>query len=93
MHIIKVKFRSLIAWGVSCRNTSTSMVQPSVLFLARYNESCLHHFGLHSEVQRAPADLKLDSRCAELSKKIEDVINLTVKQKPDEPVSFMVRER
>ena len=28
---------------------------------------------------------------ADLSKKIEDVINATVKQKPDEPVSFMVR--
>ena len=27
---------------------------------------------------------------AELSKKIEDVINLTVKQKPEEPISYMV---
>ena len=93
MYISKVKVRSLIAWGVSCRNTSTSMVRPSVISVARYGESCLHHIGLHSEVQRAPADLKLDFHCAELSKKIEDVINLTVKQKPDEPVSFMVRER
>ena len=92
MNISEVKHRSLKAWGVSCRNTSTSMVCSSVFSVARYNEACLHHFGLHSEVQRAPADLKLDFHCAELSKKIEDVINLTVKQKPDEPVSFMVRE-
>jgi hypothetical protein len=28
---------------------------------------------------------------AELSKKVEDVINATVKSKPDEPISFMVR--
>jgi hypothetical protein len=28
----------------------------------------------------------------DLSKKIEDVINATVKQKPDEPISFMVRQ-
>ena len=68
------------------------MVRPSVFSVARHSKSCLHDFGLHPEVQRAPADLKLNFHCAELSKKIEDVINLTVKQKPDEPVSFMVRE-
>ena len=68
------------------------MVRPPAYSVSVDREAYLHHLGLRSEVQRAPADLNLDFHCAELSKKIEDVINLTVKQKPDEPVSFMVRE-